>query len=278
MTRLACVSAFAWLALLGMTLSACGDEVTTGEPATTAYEGPLHVTRDQAVHPGAGAAGDVVECTTWGSGTFASTTPYGSGATADSPAAALEVARSEAAFNGAWDGLLVAREEADRVLYVVEVDGVVKQAVIVHDGPATDGAGGAGWYVESSAHCDEAELPASYADNVGLQVWRDSEGRIAPTTRIASYEGPEHCDWQSMTFLYLDEASNAYVREPQADLGEFFRASYDDHAELPAGAVDTGYEHDGEHLWLAPDKGIAYVGTPDDVEAWPRTRRSLGCA
>ena len=55
------------------------------------------------------------------------------------PRQALEVAQSEGGFSGVQEGLLVAKEEDDRVLYVVEVDGVVKQAVIVHDGPATEG-------------------------------------------------------------------------------------------------------------------------------------------
>jgi hypothetical protein len=134
-------------------------------------------------------------------------------------------------------GLLVAKEEEDRVLYVLEVDGAFKQAVIVRNGPATEGAGGAGWYVESWAHCDYSELPRPFTDSLGLQIWTDSSGRPAPTTSVQSWRGPEHCSWQSMTFLYLGKA--AYVRDPLPELDEYFDEQYDEHAVLPADAIDT---------------------------------------
>ena len=48
---------------------------------------------------------------------------------------------------------------------------------------------------------------------------------------------------------------------------------------LPDDAVDTGFRHDGDRLWLAPDRTRVYVGgSPDDVEVWPRTVQPLGCA
>jgi hypothetical protein len=47
---------------------------------------------------------------------------------------------------------------------------------------------------------------------------------------------------------------------------------------LPRDAVTTGFQRDGKQLWLAPDKSVAYVGTPSDVEVWPRTVKQLGCA
>jgi hypothetical protein len=174
------------------------------------------------------------------------------------------------------EGLLVATEEEDRVLYVLEVDGAFKQAVIVRNGPATEGAGGAGWYVESWAHCDYSEMPRSFTDSLGLQIWTDSSGRPAPTTSVQSWRGPEHCSWQSMTFLYLGKA--AYVRDPLPELDEYFDEQYDEHAVLPPDAIDTGFEHGDEHLWLSTDKKRAFVGTVDDVEAWPRTTQPLGCA
>ena len=207
---------------LASSLAGCGDDdVTAGDPAEHAYDGPLVVSPGEAVHPRAGAAGNVVDCTTWGSGGTSGTGVYAEGATADSPAKALEVARSEGGFGGVQEGLLVAGQEDDRVLYVVEVDGVVKEAVIVHDGPATKGAGGPGWYVESWAHCDYAELPRSFTDSIGLQVWQDANGHAVPTTTLESWTGPEHCDWQSMTFLDLGTAT--YVREPQPGPGRPLR-------------------------------------------------------
>jgi hypothetical protein len=260
------------------TLAACGDaDVRPAQsPHARTYDGPLHVERGDARHPHAGAAGNVVDCETWGAGGSSGEATYSEGATARSAAGALEVARSEAAFGGVQEGLSTAKEEDDRVLYVVEVGGVVKQAVIVRDGPATEGAGGPGWYVESWAHCDEAELPRSFTDSIGLQIWTGADGRPAPTTAIESWTGSKHCDWESMTFLDLGESQ--YVRNPQPGLGDFFAEEYDAHAELPEDAVDTGYERDGDHLWLSPDQRRAYVGTAADVEVWPRTVEPLGCA
>lgn len=260
-----------------LAVSACGGaDVTSGEPAEHTYDGPLYVTRQEAEHPRAGAAGDVVDCKAWGSGGFSDVDVYADGATASGPGQALKVAASEWLFGGVQEGLRVAKREEDRVLYVFEVEDVVKQAVIVRDGPATEGAGGAGWYVESWAHCDYSEFPRSFTDTLGLQIWTDSLGRPMPTTTIESWRGPEHCDWQSMTFLYLGKA--VYVREPQPELADYFAEPYDGHAELPANAVDTGFQRDGERLWLSPDEQRAFVGTEDDVELWPRAIQHFGCA
>src|SRR3954468_18940603 len=188
------------LALLG----ACGDAAgTMRKPSEQPRLEPLHIARAEARHPSAGAAGNIVDCTTWGSGGYNGKRVYDGGATADSPDRALEVARGEGGFGGVQQGLHEAEKADDRVLYIVEVEGVVKQAVVVHEGPATDGAGGRGWYVESWAHCDYSELPRAFTESIGLQVWTDADGTGAPTSSIASWAGPEHCDWQSMTFLHL---------------------------------------------------------------------------
>lgn len=266
----------AGVALTCCLLAGCGDDaVATGEPASRAWTGPLHVAAADATHPRAGAAGEVVDCATWGDGGSAGEGPYADGATADSPVDALAVARSEGLFGGAQTGLLVAKEEDDRVLYVLEVDGAVKQAVIVHDGPATEGAGGDGWYVESWAVCDYSELPRSFTDSIGLEIWSDGSGRAVPTTTIEAWHGPEHCDWQSMTFLTV--RGTQFVRRPQADLAEHFAGPYEQHTSLPGDAVDTGFERDGDHLWLAADGQRAFVGSRSDVEAWPRVVEPLGC-
>lgn len=74
----------------------------------------------------------------------------------------------------------------------------------MHRGPAVDGR--TGWYVESWARCDWAELPPELAEALGLDVWTDASGRRVPTTRAASSRGPEHCNWDDMTFLSLNGA------------------------------------------------------------------------
>lgn len=264
------------LLALALAVAACADsQVRAAAPAENSYNGPLYVTRAAATHPGAGAAGDIVDCGTWGEGGFSDAAVYGDGATADSPDQALEYARHERIFGGVQDGLQIAKRETDRVLYVVEVSDIVKQAVIVHDGPATEGAGGPGWYVESWATCDYSELPREFTDSIGLQIWTDSDGRAVPTTKIESWRGPEHCDWQSMTFL--DFGAAVYVRDPQPDLSEYFADAYEPHAELPSSAVETAYRRDGQQLWLSPDRQRAYLGTASNVEVWPRAIKPLGC-
>lgn len=263
--------------VVASTLSGCGQEVspTAGMSPEDSYTGPLYVAANKAEHPGAGAAGDVVDCRIWGGGAFSDSEVYADGATASSAEEALKVARSEMLFGGTQEGLRVAKQEDDRVLYVVEVQGTVKQAVIVRDGPATEGAGGPGWYVESWAHCDFSELPRSFTDSIGLGIWTDPAGRPVPTTTIESWRGPEHCGWESMTFLELGKAT--YVRDPQPGLDDYFAEPYRPHAELPAGAMDTGFERDGERLWTSPDDQRAFVGTKADVEVWPRAIEALGC-
>jgi hypothetical protein len=257
--------------------SGCGeaDDVVRVEAVEPSYDGPLYVTRADAKHPSAGAAGEVIDCATWGDGGFSDQDVYGEGATAASADGALDVARSERGFGGVQEGLLVAKKEEDRILYVLDVAGQLKQAVIVRNGPATEGAGGAGWYVESWAHCDYSELPRSFADSIGLQIWTDSDGQPVATTTIESWVGPEHCDWQSMTFLFLGKA--VYVRDPQPELGDYFAEPYDESARLPKGALRTGFERDGQRLWLSQDKQRAFVGAAEDVEVWPRAVRELGC-
>lgn len=78
----------------------------------------------------------------------------------------------------------VAAESDDRVLYVAEVAGRPKAALIVHDGRGSEGAGGDGWYAESWAVCDLVELPADFVEELGYEVWTDTDGHIVPTRRL----------------------------------------------------------------------------------------------
>lgn len=245
-------------------------------PADHVYDGPLYLTGSEAEHPRAGAAGNVVDCDAWGGGSFDDSAVYGSGATGDSPEQGVEFGFSEGLFlNLDRDGLRTAKREDDRVLYVLDVAGRIKEAIIVHDGPATEGAGGPGWYVESWASCDASEFPRSYTDALGLQIWQDEAGNAVPTKKLSVARGSAHCDWESMTFL--DIADSTFVRNPDPDLNEYFADQYEEHAQLPTDAIDTGYHHEADRLWLAADNSVAYVGTPSDVEVWPRTVQELGC-
>lgn len=272
-------------ALLGVALalgalSACGAERSLSEAATFQYDGPLQLPAGEGRNPRAGAAGDVVDCDTWGSGQAFHGEEYVEGATADDPDTAVDTAFSEGLFFSMPRDLLVAAKTDDRVLYVAEVDGRPKAALIVHEGEGSEGAGGDGWYAESWAVCDAVELPSDFVAEIGYEVWTDADGRAVPTTELSVMRGPEHCDWQDMTFLTLPGpgAGPTFVRDPDPGLRDYFADPYEPHTELPADAVDSGFRHDGDRLWLAPDRSRVYVGTAaDDVEAWPRTAQPLGC-
>ena len=147
-------------ALLGA-VGGCGDRVAG--PAAT-YTGPLYSDGEL------GAAGEVVQCSTPVRGGIAGHTPYAEGASAQTLDGAWDTARSEAAFDGATttSGYEIAAEDEARVLYVFEVGDEPKQAVVMRNGPATEGAGGPGWYVESwgaggavATHHQAAPLPLS---------------------------------------------------------------------------------------------------------------------
>jgi hypothetical protein len=253
--------------------------VSMGAPVGSSYDGPLYLSpagleRGDPVKR-FGAASQVVGCSTRLSGGV-NVGLFDGEAGQGGPASALETADYEGVLDRGGDGYRLARIDGSRVLFTYDVDGVTKQAVIVRNGPTIDRAG---WYVESWARCDLSELRSS-EDPWGAEVWMDSDGSPAPTTAIVSYPGPEHCDWQQATFLYLDnDLDGAYVRNPPKELlRAYFAEPWEPDVALPADAIDTGYSREGNHLWLSQDRTRAYVGTPASVELWPQTTRRLGCA
>ena len=276
---LAVTAASAALLLAACSRSPAIDAVPGARP----YDGPLHVevtaAPDDQGADRSGAAGRAVDCDAPATGD-SRTEPYDGGPVSRSPATALRRGLGGSGRSGP-EGLREVRREADRVLYVDEVDGRARRAAVVHRGRSV--TGGTGWYVESWARCDWSELPPGAAEEQGLQIWTDADGRRVPTSRVVSQAGPEHCDWQDMTFLGLDggdlDGGQTYVEHPDPDYyPEYFTVAYERHATLPADAVDTGYQRDGRHLWLARDASRAYVGSRDGVAVWPRTVQPLGCA
>ena len=262
------------LVVAALLLTGCGTATGPEESSSGSSSGSLHLSREEATHPEAGAAGEHVECDTFGSGGFSEADVYAEGATAGTPEEALDVAASEWLFPGPRKGLERVAEEGDRVLFVLEIEGEVKEAIVVRDGPATEGAGGDGWYVESWAQCDPVELPPWYTGSIGLRVWTDEKGRPVPTSTMEAWRGPKHCEWQAMTFLQL--RGTTYVGNLQPELEEFAVGPYRPHVELPGDAVDTGFRRHGDRLWLAADRTRAYVGAdPNNVEEWPSAQ--LGC-
>ena len=238
-----------------------------------------------------GAAGEVVRCTGPVIGST-STAPYAGEDTGATPDAALDAARRWYSWDGAQTGFALARTETDRRLYVLEVAGVAKQALILRHGPALKGDGSRDtvtrWWLESRARCDYAELPDSVAREQGLEIWTDATGRRQPTSAVVSFSFTGDC-FAGMTALDLHgpveggwdkgPSPTEYVRRPDPELqDEYFEREFLEHVPVPADAIDSGYEREGEHLWLSKDRGYAYVGQRQDADAWPRAVRTIRCA
>ena len=109
-----------------------------------------------------------------------------------------------------------------------------------------------------------------------------ADDRAVPTYRVTSAKGPQHCDWESATFLSIDDGGQAggsgYVRDPDGVLADY-APSYQASVPLPADARATGWHRGEQSLWLAVDGSAAYVGTAKGpVERWPRLPDDFGCA
>ena len=127
--------------------------------------------------------------------------------------------------------------------------------------------------------------PSPYAG-----TWQDRTGQPVPDGAkggrlvMVSYDGPRHCDWESVTFLQLawppgrvapsDQAGNVrqYLRDPNGVLAELSAPGGFGRAALPADARDTGYRHGAYHLWVSMSDAdrFVYVVGPGGVERWPR--------
>lgn len=286
----------ALLPLLALTGCGTPGPVVVATAASTSYEvplttGPRPKTAEERVG-WSGAAGEVVRCRGPVIGGAASA-PYPNEDTGATPEAALEAGRRWGSWSGATEGFTLARVEGARRLYVLEVAGVAKQALIVRHGPALKGDGTRRtvrrWWLESWARCDYSELPEAVARARGLELWSDASGQRLPTSTIVSFRFQGGC-FDGMTALDLDGPTEGgaveekrvpveYVRDPDPELrADYFERDYVEHVPVPADAVHTGYERNGEHLWLSKDRGTAYVGARDDADAWPRAVRPIRCA
>lgn len=179
------------------------------------------------------------------------------------------------------EGYVVERDDPGRVLLSYDVDGQTKVAFVAADG-ITDWNDDEGWGIESWAACDPSELPAGVAAGLGVEVWLDQDGQPVPVTRVESYAGPEHCDWQDITFLTLDSRSDRprqFLRDPTGELGDLLRTSYAARVRLPRDAVDSGFRRDGRELRLAADGSAAYLVVPGESsgERWPASKERIAC-
>lgn len=269
------------LVAVAVVTAGCGpgeDLVVEGTPAATPYDGPLNVPTKEldehsprATRLASGAAGRALECV---GEIYMGNGPEGWGEDegGDGPEEGLKLHLDLFAPGMPGSGYRVERRETDRVLYSYDVGGRTKVAVVV----AKDQKNRPGWGPETSASCDPSELPASYTESHGIEIWTDREGNRVPTTEVSSAEGDDHCDWREVHFLEL--GARTYARDPQSLLDPgMLTAAYDGSADLPAAAHDTGYRYQDRRLWLTDDRRTAYVRTPGGVEAWPLLKRELAC-
>ncbi|MEU9170535.1 hypothetical protein AB0D34_22470 [Streptomyces sp. NPDC048420] len=270
-----------WVLLVAMAAVGCGpgeDLVVEGTPAATPYDGPLNIPTKEldeytprATRLASGAAGRALECA---GEIHVGNGPEGwsEGDGGEGPQDGLRLYFDLFDPGVPRAGYRVERRETDRVLYSYDVDGRTKVAVVV----AKDQQGRPGWGPETSASCDPSELPASYTDSQGVEIWTDRGGDRVSTTRVRSGAGDDHCDWQKVHFLHLGDRT--YARDPEALLEPgMLTAAYNGAAEMPATAQDTGYRYQDWRLWLTDDRRTAYVRTPDGVEAWPRLKANVAC-
>ncbi len=264
------------VAIAAVVLAGCGSVVVDrGRSATPPYEGSLD----------AGAAVGALECdgetpSRRGEGVY----DDGLAKVQESAEAALDdyVRESGLSFFTPTDGYAVEREQAGRVLFSYDADGLTKVSIFAADG-VRDWNGDEGWGVRTWAQCDPSELPADITDDLNIGVWEDESGRRVPVTRIQSFQGAEHCSWTDITFLLVGRERKAdwYVRDTSGDLSELLRTTFADEATLPQGATDTGLRRDGRQLWIAPDEDAAYLVSLDDahdVERWPAATQPIRCA
>ena len=271
-----------------LVLTGCGSSslVLAGDPPREPYTGPMRLPvaseDDASVLERSGAAGRALEC---------AAEPYAGGSGEyDGGLASAQRTPREALENYFTEEFLpelpradyrVEREDEGRVLFSFDVRGRTKVAFIVADS-VRDFNEEEGWGVETWAQCDPAEFPASVTDAFDTQVWQDASGNRVPIAKIWSSQGPEHCGWEDITFLTLTtpDGEREYLRDTTGELRDSLATTFDPSATVPDGAIDTGYEQGGRHLWLHPDGSAAYLvdkTDPENVERWPAAKENIAC-
>ena len=122
------------------------------------------------------------------------------------------------------------------------------------------------------------------------RAWTTADGCLVRIDVPADRPGPDHCGWQSARLIiatipigkrYSNEGNAAsYVRDPDNVFGDPATVTaFDPDAELPAGAVDSGFRQGATELWTDPaDGGSAiYLVAGTTVERWPLDPRPAVC-
>ena len=107
---------------------------------------------------------------------------------------------------------------------------------------------------------------------------------------LTTAAGPDHCGWQSATFLSIGwppgtvstsaVQSRQYIRDPKGEVSDDLRARLRLNVILPPDARPTGHERGPMRLYVSgsdQDEAI-YVVAPGGAERWPRSDPMTGCA
>lgn len=263
----------------------CGDSSSTGGggvepvaddslPVVDLFEQPVADASEPADR--AGAAAGFIDCE-YGISQGGWSPDFGAPGSASDPDRALLEFVDGGLFALPTEGYVAEGRDQDRRLYTYSVEGEAKVAVIVADSTNVPLDAEDGWVVETFASCDPAEYDPTADDQIPMDIWLDADGNRVPTSIITSSQGPEHCDWQSVTFLWFDDRQ--FIGDPEDALWDVeFVAPYRPDTDLPSDATDTGYHHDTRHLWLSADGTVAYLVGDNRVEAWPSSTELIGCA
>lgn len=272
--------------LLGA-LTACSGPAAPAAPTPTPYEGPLWVAPDPTVDlwKDPGAAGRVVTCDQPVLGESNAEPFDGGGEVGETAESGLAEGRDDGLWSGEDDDdMRAVRTEPDRVLFTYVAGGRVLQAVVMRHGRVEPGRGagadGIAWYVESSARCDVVEYPDGLAESRGAEVWTDATGRRISSQVISSSTSDGDCLAEGTRTLVLSEGDDdvrSYLAHGE-EYPDVVDEPYREGVPLPSDAVDSGYRHGDERLWLSADARRAYVGTTDRVDVWPRLSNGFGCA
>ena len=116
------------------------------------------------------------------------------------------------------------------------------------------------------------------------------DGRTVSLFELVSSAGPDHCGWQSATYLTIgwppgtvaetSARARLYVRDPNGVVNTSYRDRLELHASLPPDARPTGHRHGSIEIYVSPteqDQAIYVVG-PSGAERWPRSEPMALCA
>lgn len=139
-------------------------------------------------------------------------------------------------------------------------------------------------YGESTNLDAEPRYSADY-----LQRWATTDGCAVRLDVLTTVEGEDSCGGKAAGEIVMGvplgrpttkSSVVGYIRDPEGVFGHrATSAAFDEDAELPAAAADTGYRQDDAALWMRPGNELfIYLVYEDHIEAWPRADHSSACA